>query len=84
MWKLEEHLWPLLTECRALLSDRPLFLLINSYASKLSPLVIGNLLKELMAGPGGNITAGELGLPSQRHGMVLPCGLYGRWLPAQG
>ena len=79
VWKLEEHLWPLLTECRALLSDRPLFLLINSYTTKLSPLVIGNLLTELMGKHGGNITVGELGLPSQRHAMVLPCGIFGRW-----
>ena len=81
VWKLEEHLWPLLTECRALLSDRPLFLLINSYTSKLSPLVIGNLLTELMAKHGGNIAVGELGLPSQRNGLVLPCGICGRWEP---
>ena len=81
VWKLEEHLWPLLTECRALLSDRPLFLLINSYTSKLSPLVIGNLLTELMAKHGGNIAVGELALPSQRHGLTLPCGIYGRWEP---
>ena len=79
VWKLEEHLWPLLTECRALLSDCPLFLLINSYTTKLSPLVIGNLLTELMAKHGGNITVGELGLPSQRNALVLPCGIYGRW-----
>ena len=79
MWKIEENLWPLLAECRALLNDRPLFLLINSYASKLSPLVIGNLLAELMAKHGGTLTVGELGLPSQRNGMVLPCGIYGRW-----
>ena len=79
VWKLEEHLWPLLTECRALLSDHPLFLLINSYTTKLSPLVIGNLLTELMAKHGGNITVGELGLPSQRNALVLPCGIYGRW-----
>ena len=79
VWKLEEHLWPLLAECRSLLSDRPLFLLINSYTSKLSPLVIGNLLAELMAKHGGNITVGELGLPSQRNAKVLPCGIYGRW-----
>ena len=81
VWKLEEHLWPLLTECRALLSDRPLFLLINSYTTKLSPLVIGNLLTELMAKHGGNIAVGELGLPSQRNGLTLPCGIYGRWEP---
>ena len=79
VWKIEEHLWPLLVECRALLSERPLFLLINSYASKLSPLVLGNMLAKLLPKQGGNITVGELGLPSQRDGLVLPCGICGRW-----
>jgi 23S rRNA G2069 N7-methylase RlmK/C1962 C5-methylase RlmI len=50
MWKLEDHLWELLTECRALLSDRPLFFLINAYTARLSPTVVANLLAELMAG----------------------------------
>lgn len=79
MWKLEEHLWPLLTECRALLTPSPLFFLINAYTARLSPTVVANLLTELMHGRGGNITAGEVGLPIQRDGKILPCGIYGRW-----
>jgi 23S rRNA (cytosine1962-C5)-methyltransferase len=79
MWKLEEHLWPLLTECRALLSEAPLFFLINAYTARLSPTVVANLLAELLHGRGGAITAGEVGLPIQRDGKVLPCGIYGRW-----
>jgi 23S rRNA (cytosine1962-C5)-methyltransferase len=79
MWKLEEHLWPLLTECRALLSEQPLFFLINAYTARLSPTVVANLLAELMHARGGTITAGEVGLPIQCDGKVLPCGIYGRW-----
>ncbi len=79
MWKLEDHLWELLTECRALLSDAPLFFLINAYTARLSPTVVANLLAELMSGRPGTITAGEVGLPIQRDGKVLPCGIYGRW-----
>ncbi len=79
MWKLEDHLWELLSECRALLSDRPEFLLINAYTARLSPTVVGNLLTELMHGRGGTITAGEVGLPIRADGKVLPCGIYGRW-----
>jgi 23S rRNA (cytosine1962-C5)-methyltransferase len=79
MWKLEDHLWELLTECRALLSDTPLFFLINAYTARLSPTVVANLLAELMSGRPGTITAGEVGLPIQRDGKVLPCGIYGRW-----
>jgi 23S rRNA (cytosine1962-C5)-methyltransferase len=78
-WKLEDHLWELLTECRALLVARPLFFLINAYTARLSPTVVANLLAELFAGRGGTITAGEVGLPIQRDGKVLPCGIYGRW-----
>lgn len=79
MWKLEDHLWELLVECRALLSDRPLFFLVNAYTARLSPTVVANLLAELMHAHGGRITAGEVGLPIQRDGKVLPCGIYGRW-----
>jgi 23S rRNA (cytosine1962-C5)-methyltransferase len=79
MWKLEDHLWELLTECRALLTDAPLFFLINAYTARLSPTVVANLLAELLAGRGGSITAGEVGLPIKADGKVLPCGIYGRW-----
>ncbi len=79
MWKLEEHLWPLLTACRALLSELPLFFLINAYTARLSPTVVANLLAELMHAQGGTITAGEVGLPIERDGKILPCGIYGRW-----
>ena len=79
MWRLEDHLWELLTECRALLSDAPLFFLINAYTARLSPTVVANLLAELMTGRAGTITAGEVGLPIAADGKVLPCGIYGRW-----
>ena len=79
VWRLEEDLWKLLVECKTLLSEKPLFLLINSYTTKLSPLALGNLLGELLAGYGGKITVGELGLPGERDGRILPCGVFGRW-----
>jgi 23S rRNA (cytosine1962-C5)-methyltransferase len=79
MWKLEVHLWRLLVECRGILSENPLFFLINSYTSNLSPLVLGSLLSELLSERGGKITVGELGLRSQGDGKILPCGIFGRW-----
>ena len=79
MWRLEDHLWELLAECRALLSGQPIFFLINAYTARLSPTVVANLLAELMHARGGAITAGEIGLPIERDGKVLPCGIYGRW-----
>jgi 23S rRNA (cytosine1962-C5)-methyltransferase len=79
MWKLEDHLWELLSECKQVLTDRPLFFLINAYTARLSPTVVANLLAGLMDGAGGTITAGEVGLPIQRDAKTLPCGIYGRW-----
>ena len=79
MWKLEDHLWELLSECRQLLSDRPVFFLINAYTARLSPTVVVNLLSGLLSGAGGNLAGGEVGLPIQRDGKILPCGIFGRW-----
>ncbi|MFI5356283.1 MAG: class I SAM-dependent methyltransferase [Opitutales bacterium] len=79
MWKLEDHLWPLLGECRELLGESPLFFLINAYTARLSPTVVANLLAELLPDRGGRITAGEVGLTARNDGKVLPCGIYSRW-----
>jgi 23S rRNA (cytosine1962-C5)-methyltransferase len=79
MWRLEDHLWELLRECREVLSDRPLFFLINAYTARLSPTVVVNLLSELMHEAGGALTGGEVGLAIKADGKVLPCGIYGRW-----
>lgn len=79
VWKLETHLFGLLEECVRLLSDEPLFLLVNAYTTGLSPTVLGNLLDGLLAERPGRITTGEVGLPIQADGRVLPCGIYGRW-----
>jgi 23S rRNA (cytosine1962-C5)-methyltransferase len=81
LWKLEDHLWSLLAECRRVLSDRPLFFLINAYTARLSPIVVANLLAELLGDAGGQIAAGEIGLPVKADRKVLPCGIYGRWEP---
>ncbi len=79
LWKLEDHLWQLLSECRRVLADRPLFFLINAYTARFSPTVIMNLLAALMHDAGGHITGGEVGLPVAADGKILPCGIYGRW-----
>ena len=79
LWKLETHLWGLLKECREVLSEQPLFFLINAYTTGLSPTVLANLLAELLHDQAGRVTTGEVGLPIQADGKVLPCGIYGRW-----
>jgi 23S rRNA (cytosine1962-C5)-methyltransferase len=81
MWKLESDLWPFLQECRQLLSPNPLFFLINAYTAYLSPTVLTNLLRETLHDLDlpGRIYAGEVGLPVQSDGKILPCGLFARW-----
>ncbi len=79
LWKLEDHLWELLVEAKKILSDRPLFFLLNAYTARLSPTAVANLLAALLGDAGGMLTAGEVGLPVKRDGKILPCGIYGRW-----
>ena len=79
MWKLETSLWPLLQECRDALAEDPLFVLVNAYTTGLSPTVLANLLATLLHDKDGTVTTGEVGLPIQADGKVLPCGIYGRW-----
>src|SRR5690606_30628226 len=80
MWKLETSLYPFLESCLSILSDRPLFVLINSYTTGLSPSVLHNLLQMTVGRQhGGQIRCGEIGLPITRSGLTLPCGILGRW-----
>ncbi len=80
-WKLENDLWPFLQECRKLLSEQPLFFLINAYTAYLSPTVLANLLTEALRdlGDAGTFASGEVGLPVQSDGKILPCGIFARW-----
>ena len=79
-WKLEENLYPFLKSCMTILSDNPLFMLVNSYTTGISSTVLRNMLTMTMSAKyGGKITAGEIGLPITRSGLDLPCGILGRW-----
>ncbi|MFC3801306.1 class I SAM-dependent methyltransferase [Cohnella sp. GCM10012308] len=83
-WKLEDNLYPFLEECKSILSDNPLFVLVNSYTTGLSPTVLHNLLHmSIGRRHGGKIDCGEIGLPITRSGLTLPCGIYGRWESAE-
>jgi 23S rRNA (cytosine1962-C5)-methyltransferase len=80
VWKLEDTLYPLVEACATLLTDHPLFILINSYTTGLSPSVLRNLLvKTVCARHGGFAQAEEIALPVENGGVVLPCGSSGRW-----
>lgn len=80
IWKIEESIHPFVQLCTKVLSDRPLFYLINSYTTGLQPAVLSYMLGlELKSRYGGKITADEIGLPVSSNGLVLPCGASGRW-----
>ena len=80
VWQFEENIYPLVELCTKVLSDNPLFFLINSYTTGISSKVLENILK-LNINPKlkGQFEAGEIGLPMTNSGLVLPCGIYGRW-----
>lgn len=80
IWKMEESIWPFLNLTTRILSDHPLFFLINSYTTGLQPAVLSYLLNETVVRKyGGTATADEIGLPVSGNGLVLPCGASGRW-----
>ena len=80
VWKLEDNLYDFVKLCAGVLSDKPLFVLINSYTTGLAPSVLGYLLNLLVASKyGGKCTWDELGLPVTETGLALPCGATGRW-----
>jgi 23S rRNA (cytosine1962-C5)-methyltransferase len=78
LWKLEEELFGLVRACMEVLSDQPLFFLVNAYTTGFSPQVPANLLRSHF-GASGCITAGEVGLPIGETDLVLPCGTFARW-----
>ena len=80
LWKIENTLFELVDLCSQLLSDEPIFFIINSYSSTLTPLLMENIMGILLLEPlGGRIETFELGLGITGGGMVLPCGITGRW-----
>lgn len=80
VWKLEEQLYGLVQECAAILSKQPLFFLLNSYTTGLSPAVMAYLLGVLLQKKyGGTVSADEIGLPVTESGLVLPCGSTAVW-----
>lgn len=80
-WKFEENIYNLINLCIKVLSDKPLFFLINSYTTGISSSVLENILKLKLVPlyPAGIVDSGEIGLPITKNNMVLPCGIYGRW-----
>ena len=84
VWKLEDNLYPFVELVSQVLSDHPLFIILNSYTTGLAPSVVTYILETLISKRfGGHTVSGELGLPVTESGLVLPCGATGRWLADQ-
>ena len=82
VWKFEDNIYALINACIKILSDKPLFFLINSYTTGISSTVLENILKTTLLPlyPNGKVDAGEVGLPITNNNLVLPCGIYGRYI----
>ncbi len=80
IWKLEEKIHPFIALASQLLSDDPLFFLVNSYTTGLAPAVLTYMIStEVEKKFGGHVESQEIGLPVKETGLILPCGASGRW-----
>ncbi len=80
LWKIEDEIFDLIDLCTQLLSEEPLFFLVNSYTTGFSCSVVKNICKLTIEKKfGGKITADEVGLPIENSDLVLPCGYSVRW-----
>ncbi|NNJ29635.1 class I SAM-dependent methyltransferase [Lacrimispora defluvii] len=80
IWKIEDSIYPFVKLCSQLLSDTPLFFLINSYTTGLAPSVLSYMIStEITSKFGGSVQSDEVGLPVKSSGLILPCGASGRW-----
>lgn len=80
VWNIEKNLNYLVEICSQVLSDNPLFFLINSYTTGMSSTVLWNILALTVNNKyKGKISCGEVGLPIKEGSLILPCGIYGRW-----
>lgn len=80
VWQFENNICDLVELCTNVLSDNPLFFLINSYTTGISSKVLENILNlTVNKEHNGKVSSGEIGLPMENSKLVLPCGIYGRW-----
>jgi 23S rRNA (cytosine1962-C5)-methyltransferase len=79
VWRLEEHLAPLLSDCRNLLDGESRFLVLTVYAVRMSALAIGELLRQVTADLGGKVEYGEMAVREEARGLLLPTAIFARW-----
>jgi len=79
VWRLEENLPALITDCRKLLDENSRFLVLTVYAVRMSALAIGELLRQTMADLGGRVEVGEMAVREEARGLLLPTAIFARW-----
>ncbi|WP_343246276.1 class I SAM-dependent methyltransferase [Diplocloster hominis] len=79
IWKIEDSIYPFIRLCANLLSEQPLFFLVNSYTTGLAPSVLTYMLSTVLKTQNGHVVSDELGLPVTSNQLYLPCGASGRW-----
>ena len=79
VWQFENNIADLVDLCSGVLSDEPLFFLINSYTTGISSKGLENIMTLKLHMKKGKYSSGEIGLPMKDSSLVLPCGIYGRW-----
>lgn len=81
IWKIEESIFPFIELCTQILTEKPLFFLVNSYTTGLQPAVLSYMLNTAIVKKfGGHVEANEIGLPVKESGLILPCGASGRYI----
>ena len=79
VWRLEEHLAPLLADCRRLMDTESRFLVLTVYAVRMSALAIGELVRQTFADLGGTVEWGEMAVREESRGLLLPTAIFARW-----
>jgi len=79
VWRLEDNLAPLLSDCRKLLDKKSRFLVLTVYAVRMSALAIGELVKQTFADLGGQVEMGEMAVREEARGLLLPTAIFARW-----
>ena len=79
VWRLEEHLAPLLADCRKLLDANSRFLVLTVYAVRMSALAIGELVRHTLGDLGGAVEVGEMAVREEARALLLPTAIFARW-----
>lgn len=81
VWKLEDQLGEMLSLIKQILSDDPLFVLLNSYTGGISPTITGFMMENYIGEGKGKVTTGEIGLKITERNTALPAGNSTFWTP---